>query len=122
MAQPAQKKTRCERTLIFSSESVTEGLPDKLFDEAAYAELDTCLHQDPESHVACETALKDNNDVEVMEGTYVPYQREREEKEKEKQKESEKTKEKEKKQWDEHDAHIAAYVAADDPWMQLLML
>ena len=43
---------------LFTSESVTEGHPDKLCDQVSDAVLDACLAQDPESHVACETATK----------------------------------------------------------------
>jgi len=60
MAEPAQKKAKCERTFLFSSESVNEGHPDKLCDQVSDAVLDTCLRQDPKSKVACETATKDN--------------------------------------------------------------
>ena len=42
----------------FTSESVTEGHPDKLCDQVSDAVLDACLEQDPRSHVACETATK----------------------------------------------------------------
>ena len=42
----------------FTSESVTEGHPDKLCDQVSDAVLDACLAQDPRSHVACETATK----------------------------------------------------------------
>ena len=41
----------------FSSESVTEGHPDKVADAISDAVLDTLLEQDPESHVACETLV-----------------------------------------------------------------
>ena len=40
---------------IFTSESVTEGHPDKLYDAVSDAILDACLEQDPMSRVACET-------------------------------------------------------------------
>merc|ERR1711879_239385 len=60
MAEPAQKKARMERTFLFSSESVNEGHPDKLCDQVSDAVLDTCLKEDPQSKVACETATKDN--------------------------------------------------------------
>ena len=40
---------------IFTSESVTEGHPDKLCDAVSDAILDACLEQDPMSRVACET-------------------------------------------------------------------
>ena len=42
----------------FTSESVTEGHPDKLCDQVSDAVLDACLEQDPRSRVACETAAK----------------------------------------------------------------
>ncbi len=47
-----------EPSLLFTSESVTEGHPDKLCDQVSDAVLDACLEQDPMSRVACETATK----------------------------------------------------------------
>ncbi len=44
--------------LMFTSESVTEGHPDKICDQISDAVLDACLEQDPMSRVACETAVK----------------------------------------------------------------
>ena len=44
--------------LMFTSESVTEGHPDKICDQISDAVLDACLEQDPHSRVACETATK----------------------------------------------------------------
>ena len=44
--------------LLFTSESVTEGHPDKICDQISDAVLDACLEQDPKSRVACETAVK----------------------------------------------------------------
>ena len=41
---------------LFTSESVTEGHPDKLCDQVSDAVLDAILAQDPTAHVACETA------------------------------------------------------------------
>jgi len=46
--------------LVFSSESVTEGHPDKVSDTISDSILDACLEQDAESRVACETMVKDN--------------------------------------------------------------
>jgi S-adenosylmethionine synthetase len=43
---------------MFTSESVTEGHPDKICDQVSDAVLDACLEQDPRSRVACETATK----------------------------------------------------------------
>ncbi len=40
---------------LFTSESVTEGHPDKICDQISDAVLDECLRQDPYSRVACET-------------------------------------------------------------------
>ncbi len=40
---------------LFTSESVSEGHPDKLCDQVSDAILDACLAADPSSHVACET-------------------------------------------------------------------
>ena len=42
----------------FTSESVTEGHPDKLCDLISDSVLDACLEQDPRARVACETAAK----------------------------------------------------------------
>lgn len=40
--------------ILFTSESVSEGHPDKVCDKIADSILDACLAQDPSSHVACE--------------------------------------------------------------------
>ncbi len=45
-------------SLMFTSESVTEGHPDKICDQISDSVLDACLEQDPYSRVACETATK----------------------------------------------------------------
>ncbi|CAN5158609.1 methionine adenosyltransferase [soil metagenome] len=47
-------------SFIFSSESVTEGHPDKVCDTISDSVLDACFEQDPKSRVACETMVKDN--------------------------------------------------------------
>jgi S-adenosylmethionine synthetase len=44
------------KEFIFSSESVTEGHPDKVCDRISDGVLDACLRVDPRSRVACETA------------------------------------------------------------------
>jgi S-adenosylmethionine synthetase len=46
------------RDALFSSESVTEGHPDKVCDQVSDAVLDECLRQDKTSRVALETAVK----------------------------------------------------------------
>jgi S-adenosylmethionine synthetase len=48
------------KSYIFSSESVTEGHPDKVADTISDAVLDACLAQDKHSRVACETLVKSN--------------------------------------------------------------
>eukprot|EP01114_Cavostelium_apophysatum_P004052 TRINITY_DN14191_c0_g1_i1.p1 TRINITY_DN14191_c0_g1~~TRINITY_DN14191_c0_g1_i1.p1 ORF type:complete len:386 (+),score=122.31 TRINITY_DN14191_c0_g1_i1:137-1294(+) len=45
-------------TFLFTSESVSEGHPDKICDQVSDAVLDACLREDPDSKVACETATK----------------------------------------------------------------
>jgi S-adenosylmethionine synthetase len=45
-------------SLLFTSESVTEGHPDKMCDQISDAVLDEIFSQDPMSRVACETAIK----------------------------------------------------------------
>ena len=60
----------------FTSESVSEGHPDKVCDYIADSILDACLAQDPRSHVACEVLCK--NDLVVLAGeittnAYVDY-------------------------------------------------
>jgi S-adenosylmethionine synthetase len=45
---------------IFSSESVTEGHPDKVCDTISDSIVDACFEQDTTSRVACETMVKDN--------------------------------------------------------------
>lgn len=45
-------------SLLFTSESVTEGHPDKMCDQISDAVLDAILAQDPYARVACETAVK----------------------------------------------------------------
>ena len=44
--------------LMFTSESVTEGHPDKMCDQISDAILDALLEQDPDSRVACESLAK----------------------------------------------------------------
>ena len=42
---------------VFTSESVTEGHPDKICDQISDAVLDALLSKDPASRVACETVV-----------------------------------------------------------------
>ena len=45
------------KNYLFTSESVTEGHPDKICDKISDAILDEILRHDPESRVACETMI-----------------------------------------------------------------
>ena len=51
---------------LFTSESVTEGHPDKMADQISDAVLDACLEQDPGARVACETLV--NTGMAVVSG------------------------------------------------------
>ena len=46
-----------EKHVFFTSESVTEGHPDKIADQISDAVLDAILEKDPTAHVACETLV-----------------------------------------------------------------
>jgi len=46
------------KTTVFTSESVSEGHPDKIADQISDAMLDAILKQDPHARVACETFVK----------------------------------------------------------------
>ncbi|HUX37288.1 MAG TPA: methionine adenosyltransferase [Rectinemataceae bacterium] len=62
---------------LFTSESVSEGHPDKLCDQVSDAVLDACLADDPESHVACETFASTGMVLvggEITTNTYVDIQ------------------------------------------------
>ena len=51
------RKTMAREEYLFTSESVTEGHPDKIADQISDAVLDAILAQDPTGRVACETLL-----------------------------------------------------------------
>ena len=62
---------------LFTSESVTEGHPDKIADQISDAVLDACLAQDPYSRVACETLTATGLVViagEITTKAYVDFQ------------------------------------------------
>ena len=67
-----------EREFLFTSESVTEGHPDKIADQISDAVLDACLTDDPNSRVACETLITTGLVVvagEITTETYVDIPR-----------------------------------------------
>ena len=73
MATRGDSLMNAERT-YFTSESVTEGHPDKVCDQISDAVLDAVLSQDPEARVACETATTTGMIVvfgEITTETYV---------------------------------------------------
>ena len=62
---------------LFTSESVTEGHPDKIADQISDAILDACLTEDPTSRVACETLMATGLVVvagEITTKAYVDFQ------------------------------------------------
>ena len=62
---------------LFTSESVTEGHPDKIADQISDAILDACLVEDPASRVACETLTATGLVViagEITTKAYVDFQ------------------------------------------------
>ena len=61
------------KTYLFTSESVSEGHPDKVADQISDAILDHFLAQDPESHVACETMVTTGQVVVAGEVTSKGY-------------------------------------------------
>ncbi len=65
------------QNFLFTSESVTEGHPDKVCDLISDSILDALLAQDPKSRVACETVVKDNNVIlagEITTAAKVDYE------------------------------------------------
>jgi len=62
---------------LFTSESVTEGHPDKMCDQISDAILDAILRDDPDARVACETATTTGSVFvlgEITTSTYVEFQ------------------------------------------------
>ena len=59
---------------FFTSESVTEGHPDKLCDQIADAVLDEIIAQDPQAHVACEvTATTGVVGLRVLRNNFIEH-------------------------------------------------
>jgi S-adenosylmethionine synthetase len=68
---------REDRSFVFTSESVSEGHPDKICDQISDAVLDACLSEDPSSRVACETFTTTGMVLvggEITTSTYVDLQ------------------------------------------------
>lgn len=64
--------------MLFTSESVTEGHPDKMADQISDSILDAILKEDPKARVACETMLTTGLVVlagEITTSTYVDFQK-----------------------------------------------
>jgi S-adenosylmethionine synthetase len=57
--------SQADHSYLFTSESVTEGHPDKICDQISDGVLDAVLKEDPKSRVACESMVKDRS-VYVM--------------------------------------------------------
>src|ERR1700722_16582358 len=74
---PAREEPRLSDRFLFTSESVTEGHPDKIADQVSDAILDACLEQDPYSRVAAETLTATGFVViagEITTKAYVDFQ------------------------------------------------
>ncbi len=66
-----------EQSFLFTSESVSEGHPDKICDQISDAVLDACIKDDTKSRVACETFTTTGMVLvggEITTNTYVPLQ------------------------------------------------
>src|ERR1019366_8026291 len=66
-----------KKSYLFTSESVTEGHPDKIADQISDAILDACMKEDPYSRVACETLTATGLVViagEITTKAYVDFQ------------------------------------------------
>ena len=64
------------KDFLFTSESVSEGHPDKMCDQISDAVLDGLLAQDPDSRVACESLAKTGMVVvagEITTRAQIPY-------------------------------------------------
>ena len=66
------------QNILFTSESVTEGHPDKVCDRISDSVLDALLAEDPNARVACETMVKDNRVIlagEITTSASVDYEK-----------------------------------------------
>jgi len=71
------KEAKALKEYIFTSESVTEGHPDKMADQISDAILDYIIEHDPSAHVACETLVSNGFCViagELKTTAYAPMQ------------------------------------------------
>lgn len=72
-----KKRNAMAREFLFTSESVTEGHPDKMADQISDAILDYIIERDPNARVACETLLSNGFAIiagELKTTTYAPMQ------------------------------------------------
>jgi len=72
-----ESRVAANNRFLFTSESVTEGHPDKIADQISDAVLDACLAEDPVSRVACETLTATGLVViagEITTKAYVDFQ------------------------------------------------
>jgi S-adenosylmethionine synthetase len=71
------KEAKAPKEYIFTSESVTEGHPDKMADQISDAILDYIIERDTSAHVACETLVSNGFCIiagELKTTTYAPMQ------------------------------------------------
>jgi S-adenosylmethionine synthetase len=77
LAFEGETKLSSRNPYLFTSESVTEGHPDKIADQISDSVLDACLAEDPMSRVACETLTATGLVViagEITTKAYVDFQ------------------------------------------------
>ena len=77
-SQPLASPVMADRSFLFTSESVTEGHPDKIADQVSDTILDAVLADDPRGRVACETLITTGLVVvagEITTETYVDIPR-----------------------------------------------
>lgn len=63
------------KKVLFTSESVTEGHPDKIADQISDAILDAILEQDPNGRVACETTVTTDRYMSLVKSQQRPMYR-----------------------------------------------
>src|SRR5581483_11367815 len=76
--RPLSDRKRTPRSLVLTSESVTEGHPDKIADQISDRVLDAVLAEDPTGRVACETLITTGLVVvagEISTSTYIDVPR-----------------------------------------------
>ncbi len=78
MADFGRNKSKMTESMLFTSESVSEGHPDKMADQISDAVVDAIIGEDPHARVACETLVKTGMVVlagEITTSAHVEYEK-----------------------------------------------